>query len=301
MPVMNWDEAIETFVEYLRLEKGMSANSIEAYADDLNKLRQYDELLLQSGPEHLNGQNLQQFSGWLTEMGFVPSSQARIISGIRSFYGFLVLDEKIKENPAEQIESPKIPRKLPDVLSHIEVEAMLEQINRGQAEGERNYSIIETLYSCGLRVSELVNMGISDISFQNEFVKVRGKGNKERLVPIGSKALKHLDIYIHQIRVHQVPKKGYEDIVYLNKRGTGLSRVMIFYIVKDLAKRAGIRKKISPHSLRHSFATAMVEGGADLRAVQQMLGHESITTTEIYTHLDREFLRETLLQFHPRA
>lgn len=301
MPVMNWDEAIETFVEYLRLEKGMSANSIEAYADDLNKLRQYDELLHQSGPEHLNGQNLQQFSGWLTEMGFVPSSQARIISGIRSFYGFLVLDEKIKENPAEQIESPKIPRKLPDVLSHIEVEAMLEQINRGQAEGERNYSIIETLYSCGLRVSELVNMGISDISFQNEFVKVRGKGNKERLVPIGSKALKHLDIYIHQIRVHQVPKKGYEDIVYLNKRGTGLSRVMIFYIVKDLAKRAGIHKKISPHSLRHSFATAMVEGGADLRAVQQMLGHESITTTEIYTHLDREFLRETLLQFHPRA
>lgn len=301
MPVMNWDEAIETFVEYLRLEKGMSANSIEAYADDLNKLRQYDELLHQSGPEHLNGKNLQQFSAWLSEMGFVPSSQARIISGIRSFYGFLVLDEKIKENPAEQIESPKIPRKLPDVLSHLEVEAMLEQINRGQAEGERNYSIIETLYSCGLRVSELVNMGISDISFQNEFVKVRGKGNKERLVPIGSKALKHLDIYIHQIRVHQVPKKGYEDIVYLNKRGTGLSRVMIFYIVKDLAKRAGIRKKISPHSLRHSFATAMVEGGADLRAVQQMLGHESITTTEIYTHLDREFLRETLLQFHPRA
>ncbi len=298
----SWQESARGFLLYLKLERSLSKHSQTAYLADLEKFREHAEMSEpDKGPLELGASTFRSFPIRISELGFLPGSQARIISGVKAFYRYLVLEHDLAADPSEVMEAPKLGRKLPVVLDVSEIDRMLACIDRSKPAGERNYSILETMYSCGLRVSELVGLRISDISFREEFLKVRGKGNKERLIPVGSHALKHLDIYIRQIRVHQPVRKGSEDIVYLNGRGSGLSRVMVFYIIKDLAAKAGIRKKISPHTFRHSFATALVEGGADLRAVQQMLGHESITTTEIYTHLDRDYLRSAVLKYHPRG
>lgn len=279
----------------------MSKNSIEAYTDDLLKLKQYSELFLKSkSPDKYTYKELIKFIEWLSELGISASSQARVISGIKAFYKFLVLENDIPSSPADLIEGPKLARKLPVYLSVEEIDKMMGLIDRSKPEGERNASMLETLYSCGLRVSELVNLKISDLHLNEDYIKVTGKGNKERLVPIGRSGKKMIETYMNQIRNHTTIKKGNEDVLYLNKHGSKLSRVMVFYIIKDLAQRAGIRKKLSPHTFRHSFATHLVEGGADLRAVQEMLGHESITTTEIYTHLDKQYLRENILSYHPR-
>jgi integrase/recombinase XerD len=242
---------------------------------------------------------LQQFLKWITELGMTPTSQARIISGIKSFYKYCLLENIARIDPTTLLEAPKLKRALPDVLSYDEIESIIAQLDLSKPEGGRNKAILETMYSCGLRVSEVVNLKLSQLYLDVGFIRVLGKGDKERLVPIGSSAIKYLTLYIKQIRVHSQPKPGNEDIVFLNNRGSKLSRVMIFLIIKGLVKKAGIHKTVSPHTFRHSFATHLVEGGADLRAVQEMLGHESITTTEIYTHLDREFLRKTLENFHP--
>jgi integrase/recombinase XerD len=276
-------------------------NSIEAYTDDINKLEHYSELHLNKRtPQHIELQDLQAFTRWISEMGFSTASQGRIISGIKTFYKYLVLENELEQSPAELLEAPKITRKLPVFLSTVEIDKMQSVIDRSTAEGERNMALLETLYSCGLRVSELVGLKISDLHLNEDYIKVTGKGNKERLVPIGKSAKKLLKNYIGKVRAHLPVKKKAEDIVFLNRRGGGLGRVMVFYIIKDLAAKAGIKKKLSPHTFRHSFATHLVEGGADLRAVQEMLGHESITTTEIYTHLDRQYLRDNILSFHPR-
>ena len=282
------------------LERSLSGNSVEAYEDDLKKLEAYAALFLEAqAPDKFNAKQLSEFVQWLATIGFSANTQGRVISGLKTFYKFLLLENDIAQSPAELIETPKRTRKLPVFLSVDEIEKMLARIDRSTAEGERNVSIIETLYGCGLRVSELVNLKISDLYLKQEYLRITGKGNKERLVPIGKIARQALERYLHEVRVHQPVKKDAEDIVYLNRRGAKLSRVMVFYIVRDLAAKAGIKKTLGPHSLRHSFATHLVEGGADLRAVQEMLGHESITTTEIYTHLDREYLRDTLQQYHP--
>ena len=250
-------------------------------------------------PQQVTLKDLEQFVKWVAELGMTPSSQARIISGLRSFYKYCLLEQITTTDPTVLLEAPKLKRALPDVLSFEEIENIIAEIDLSKPEGGRNKAILETLYSCGLRVTELVNLKLSCLYLDVGFVRVIGKGDKERLVPIGSDAIKYIKIYRDDIRVHIAIKKGQEDILFLNRRGSKLSRVMIFLILKELAKKAGITKNISPHTFRHSFATHLVEGGADLRAVQEMLGHESITTTEIYTHLDREFLRNTLQQFHP--
>lgn len=297
-----WQSYLKGFSSYLQLERSLAKTSIEAYLHDIEKLIQfleYKELKLQ--PQEITTALLREFIRWVSELGMTATSQARIISGIKAFYKYLIMEDLIQKNPATLLEAPKTSRKLPDVLDTREIDLMLEQIDRSKSEGERNRAMIETMFSCGLRVSETVNLCISDISFKEEFVKVTGKGNKERLVPIGQVALNALENYIRNVRVHIEPASGNNDIVFLNKRGTRLSRVMVFYIMKDLAKKAGIKKSISPHTLRHSFATSLVEAGADLRAVQQMLGHESITTTEIYTHIDRSYLKDLITQFHPRS
>lgn len=297
----DWNSYKIQFKQYLQLERSLSKNSIEAYADDLNKLQQYSESFLKNKlPTSIELSDLQAFVKWISEMHFSPTSQARIISGIKTFYKYLLLENEIKQSPAELLEAPKTARKLPVFFTLEEIDKMLGQIDRSKDTGERNIAILETLYSCGLRVSELVSLKISDLHLNEDYIKVTGKGNKERLVPIGNSAKKLLKNYISKIRSHIPIKKGNEDIVFLNGRGTALSRVMIFYIIKDLADKAGIKKVLSPHSFRHSFATHLVEGGADLRAVQEMLGHESITTTEIYTHLDRQYLRDNILAYHPR-
>jgi integrase/recombinase XerD len=297
----NWNVYYIRFKQYLQLERSLSKNSIEAYADDLKKLENYSELFLANQtPDKFSFRQLQDFIEWVATIGFSATTQARIISGIKTFYKFLLLENDIKQSPAELLETPKITRKLPVYLSVEEIDKMLSCIDRSLAEGERNYSMLETLYSCGLRVSELTTLKITNLHLNDNYVKVVGKGNKERLVPIGKNAAKLIKTYISSTRSQLSPKKSSEDIVYLNRRGAMLSRVMVFYIIKDLAKKAGIHKILSPHSFRHSFATHLVEGGADLRAVQEMLGHESITTTEIYTHLDRQFLRDNILSYHPR-
>jgi integrase/recombinase XerD len=297
----NWHVYYIRFKQYLQLERSLSKNSIEAYADDLKKLENYSELFLANQtPDKFSFRQLQDFIEWVATIGFSATTQARIISGIKTFYKFLLLENDIKQSPAELLETPKIVRKLPVYLSVEEIDKMLSCIDRSLPEGERNYSMLETLYSCGLRVSELTTLKITDLHLNDNYVKVVGKGNKERLVPIGKNAAKLIKNYLSGTRSQLLPKKGSEDIVYLNRRGAMLSRVMVFYIIKDLAKKAGIHKILSPHSFRHSFATHLVEGGADLRAVQEMLGHESITTTEIYTHLDRQFLRDNILSYHPR-
>lgn len=296
-----WPEYYRRFKQYLQLEKSLSHNSIEAYADDLKKLEQYAQLFLNGQtPSKFNYTQLQAFIEWVANLGFSASTQARIVSGIKTFYKFLLLENDLEQNPSELLETPKITRKIPLFLSVNEIDAMLDCIDRSLPEGERNYSMLETLYSCGLRVSELVNLKITDLHLESDYIKITGKGNKERLVPIGKIGKKLIQTYLTKVRVHLPIKKEAEDIVYLNRRGSKLSRVMIFYIIKDLAKKAGVKKTLSPHSFRHSFATHLVEGGADLRAVQEMLGHESITTTEIYTHLDRQFLRDNILSYHPR-
>lgn len=299
---MNWSSYIKGFKAYLKLERSLSGNSVEAYERDIEKLCQFLEVKgITVSPENITLETLREFLRWVTELGMMPTSQARMISGIKAFYKYLLMEDLIRKNPAELLEAPKTARKLPDTLNIAEIDAMLATIDRSKPEGMRNRAIIETMFSCGLRVSETVTLKLSDISYDEEFVKVIGKGNKERLVPIGSVALKAIRLYVDTVRVHIDIKPGNNDIVFLNSRGTKLSRVMIFYIIKKLAVEAGIRKTISPHTLRHSFATALVEAGADLRAVQQMLGHESITTTEIYTHIDREYLRDVITQFHPRS
>ena len=296
-----WTGYYIRFKQYLQLERSLSINSIEAYADDLKKLENYSELF--SGyqtPDKFSYKQLQQFIEWFAKIGFSAASQARVISGIKTFYKFLILENDIQQNPAELLETPKLTRKIPIFLNVEEIDQLLSLIDRSNNEGERNMSMLETLYSCGLRVSELVNLKITDLHLNSDYVKITGKGNKERLVPIGKIAKKLILNYLTTIRVKYPVKKEFVDILFLNRRGGKLSRVMVFYIIKDLAEKAGIKKTLSPHSFRHSFATHLVEGGADLRAVQEMLGHESITTTEIYTHLDRQFLRDNILSYHPR-
>lgn len=289
------------FKQYLQLERSLSDNSIEAYQDDLQKLENYSDLFLNhQSPESFTYKQLQGFVEWLAELGFSASTQARVISGLKTFYKFMLLENNLKQSPAELLETPKLKRKLPEFLSVEEIDKMVEGIDRSFADGERNVCIIETLFSCGLRVSELVNLKITDLHLENDYIKVTGKGNKERLVPIGKTAKLLLKSYLTSVRIHFPVQKDSEDIVFLNRRGGKLSRVMVFYIIKQAAANVGIKKVMSPHTFRHSFATHLVNGGADLRAVQEMLGHESITTTEIYTHLDRQFLRDNILSFHPR-
>jgi integrase/recombinase XerD len=296
-----WSPYYIRFKQFLQLERSLSKNSIEAYLDDLKKLDHYSEYFLaHQKPDQFSYKQLEEFIEWIAKMGFSAATQARVVSGIKTFFKFLVLENDIKKNPSELLQTPKLKRKLPVFLSVEEIDAMLACIDRSSIDGERNYSMIETLYSCGLRVTELVELKISQLHLDNDYIQVTGKGNKERLIPIGMVAKKLIKSYLNNIRVQMPVQKKFEDIVYLNRRGAKLSRVMIFYIVKDLAEKAGIKKVLSPHSFRHSFATHLVEGGADLRAVQEMLGHESITTTEIYTHLDRQFLRDNILSYHPR-
>ncbi|ULQ56889.1 site-specific tyrosine recombinase XerD [Flavihumibacter rivuli] len=295
-----WASYKKGFKAWLQLEKSLSDNSVEAYLRDLDKLTQFLEMKQWvMPPGQLELSHLQEFIRWVAEIGMTATSQARILSGLRSFYKYCQIEQVSQNDPTLLLDSPKLKRALPDVLSFEEIEQVIGAIDRSKAEGERNKAILETMYSCGLRVSEVVGLKISCLYLDMGFIRVIGKGDKERLVPIGSNAIKQLRLYLGTIRNHYPPVKGNEDIVFLNRRGGQLSRVMIFLLIKDLAKKAGINKSISPHTFRHSFATHLVEGGADLRAVQEMLGHESITTTEIYTHLDREYLRSTLHQFHP--
>lgn len=295
-----WEPYKKGFKAYLQLERSLSGNSINAYLNDLEKLTTYLQVKGHlKTPSELKLNDLQKFVQWVAELGITPTSQARIISGIRTFYKYCLLEDISTVDPTTLLEAPKLKRALPDVLSFEEIENIIAQIDLSTPEGTRNKAILETLYSCGLRVSEVVNLKLSQLYFDVGFIRVFGKGNKERLVPIGSSAVKYITIYRTSVRSHQTIQTGEDDILFLNRRGKRLTRVMIFLIIKDLVKKAGIKKNISPHTFRHSFATHLVEGGADLRAVQEMLGHESITTTEIYTHLDREFLRKTLEQFHP--
>lgn len=299
---MDWRSTIKGFQAYLKLERSLSDNSIEAYSRDIEKLYQFsDSQPVKLYPETITLSNLRQFIVWVNELGMIPSSQARILSGIKSFYKYLLMEDLIKSDPSELLESPKIQRKLPDTLSYEDINKMIDAIDVSRPEGGRNKAILEVLYGCGLRVSELTELKLSNLYLDIEFIKVTGKGSKERLVPIGGSAVKALKIWIENIRVHIQVKKGEEDLVFLNRRGSRLSRVYIFMVIKQLAELIGINKTISPHTFRHSFATHLVEGGADLRAVQEMLGHESITTTEIYTHLDREYLKGTIIQYHPRS
>lgn len=295
-----WEPYKKGFRAFLQLEKSLSDNSVEAYGRDLEKLTQFLQLSgIEKNPAAIELTDLQQFIKWVAELGMTATSQARIISGIRAFYKYCSLEQIVTNDPTVLLEAPKLKRALPDVLGFEEIENIIGQIDLSKPEGGRNKAILETMYSCGLRVSEVVNLKISQLYLDVGFIRVVGKGDKERLVPIGSSASKYITIYRNDIRIHMPIKKGQEDILFLNRRGSKLTRVMIFLMLKDLVKKAGITKNISPHTFRHSFATHLVEGGADLRAVQEMLGHESITTTEIYTHLDRDFLRDTLQRFHP--
>lgn len=295
-----WESYKNGFKAWLQLEKSLADNSVAAYLRDIEKLTQF---LLQENkakpPAEVTLKELQSFLRFVAELGMTATSQARIISGIKSFYKYCLLENICTTDPTTLLEAPKLKRSLPDVLSFDDIEHIINQVDRSKPEGERNKAILETMYSCGLRVSEAVNLKISQLYLDVGFIRVLGKGDKERLVPIGNAAIKQINIYKNNVRVHLPVQKGNEDILFLNKRGSKLSRVMIFYIIKELVLKAGIKKTVSPHTFRHSFATHLVEGGADLRAVQEMLGHASITTTEIYTHLDREFLRKTLEQFHP--
>ena len=295
-----WEGYKKGYKAFLQLEKSLSDNSVEAYLHDIEKLTTWMQASNQlSTPQQLELKDLENFIQWISELGMTAGSQARIISGLRSFFKYCLQEQIITINPATLLESPKLKRSLPDVLSFEEITNLINRIDLSKPEGGRNKAILETLYSCGLRVTEAVNLRISCLHLDVGFIKVIGKGDKERLVPIGTDAIKYINIYRNNIRVHLTVKPGNEDILFLNRRGGKLSRVMIFLIIKELARLADIKKTISPHTFRHSFATHLVEGGADLRAVQEMLGHESITTTEIYTHLDREYLRSTLQQFHP--
>lgn len=299
---MDWNSAIKGFEAYLKLERSLSENSVMAYMRDVSKLAEYETSKTKSrSPLVLSYDDLQEFLGFLHELGLGERSQARILSGIKAFYKYLLVEDMIMEDPSELIEGPKLSRKIPEVLSYDEIQAMLDSVDLSNPQGTRNRAMLETLYACGLRASELINLKLNGLYKELGFIRVIGKNDKERLVPIGASALKHIKLYLDHVRKLQSVKPGEENIVFLNRRGSRLSRVMLFNIVKKAAREAGIKKRVSPHTFRHSFATHLVEGGANLRAVQDMLGHESITTTEIYTHLDREFLRETLMTFHPRA
>lgn len=299
---MKWSAEIKGFKSYLKLERGLSSVSVEAYISDVNKLGQFFEM---NKPDillkEIELKNLLDFLTWLMEIGISARSQARIISGVKSFFKYLLLEDIIRKDPTELLESPKLSRKLPTVLSFEEINAMIGEIDLSKESGQRDKAMLETLYGSGLRVSELINLKLSHFMPEQGFIRVIGKGNKERIVPIGGVAKKQIDIYLKHYRNKLDVKKSAEDIIFLNNRGNGLSRISVFKIIKDLCSKAGINKNVSPHTFRHSFATHLVEGGADLRAVQEMLGHESIITTEIYTHLDREYLRDVITQFHPRS
>jgi integrase/recombinase XerD len=297
-----WQSYIKHFKNYLRLERSFSDHSVQAYVRDVEKLAEYLELeQINISPVDVKEEHLLAFLKYIAELGLAAHSQARMLSGIKSFYKYLLLENEIREDPTELIESPRLPRKLPDVLSYEEIEQMLSAIDHSTPEGTRNRAIIEVLYSCGLRVSELTGLQLTHCYFDIGFVRVLGKGDKVRLVPIGKEAIKYTELYLEHVRREMQADKDSEDIVFLNRRGKQLTRVMIFLIIKDTAEKAGISKTVSPHTFRHSFATHLIEGGASLRAVQEMLGHESITTTEIYTHLDRDYLRQVITEFHPRA
>ncbi len=299
---MQWESYIRGYRQYLQLERSLSPNSVEAYIHDISTFVNYLDINgIDINPGHVELRHLQEFVREVVELGLSASTQSRMISGIKSFFKYLLLEEAIIGNPSELLETPRTAKKLPDTLSIEEIDEIIGAIDMSKETGERNRAILETLYGCGLRVSELVELKISDIFFNDGFIKVTGKGNKERLVPFGSVARKHIVLYMDHARNHLEIRKGHEDFLFLNRRGSKMSRVMIFYIIRELAEKAGIRKQISPHTFRHSFATHLVEGGADLRAVQEMLGHASITTTEIYTHLDRNFLRSNIIDYHPRS
>lgn len=299
---MNWDIYTKQFKDYLRLERSLSSNSVEAYIRDVVKLKEFlDFSNNEKSPLQISLDELEEFMGFLHDMQLAPHSQARIVSGIKAFFKFMMLEDYITEDPSQLLESPKLGRKLPDTLSVDEIDQLFGAIDMSTPEGARNRAMLETMYSSGLRVTELVELRISNVFKANGFLKILGKGNKERLVPIGSSALKYMNIYLDEIRVHVTVKEGNENFVFLNRRGAKLTRVMIFTIIKNLATAIGMQKTISPHTFRHSFATHLIEGGADLRAVQDMLGHESITTTEIYTHLDRDYLKQIMNEFHPRS
>jgi len=299
---MNWDTLSKQFANYLKLERSLSENSVQAYVRDVAKLKQFLEISnLEVTPQKVTTEMIQNFLIHIGDLGLSAYSQSRMLSGIKSFYAFLEYEEITESNPTELIDAPKLGRKLPEVLNVSEIEKLLEAIDHSTPEGQRNRAMLEVLYSSGLRVSELIQLRLNHIYFDIGFLRVLGKGNKERLVPIGKSALKYLEIYVRDIRPHIQVVKGFENFTFLNRRGKSLSRVMVFTIIKRLVPKAGIEKTVSPHTFRHSFATHLVEGGADLRAVQEMLGHESITTTEIYTHLDREYLKQIIEEFHPRS
>ena len=299
---MDWQQAITGFKTYLRLERSLSANTVDAYLHDVAKLTQYlDSHKINKSPVDIATDDLKGFIVWVNLLGMLPPTQARVLSGLKAFFRFLLMDDQISSDPSSLIESPRLSRKLPDTLSLIEINKLIAAIDLSKTEGSRNKAMLEVLYGCGLRVSELCKLRLSNLFLDVDFIKITGKGNKERLVPIGTVAIKFLNLYVKESRIHLRIKPGNEDYVFLNNRGNPLSRVMVFLIVKKLAEEIGLNKSISPHTFRHSFATHLVEGGADLRAVQEMLGHENITTTEIYTHLDRDYLRETIIQYHPRS
>ena len=298
---MAWQAVIKEYEGFLKLEKGLSSNSIEAYLSDIGKLEQFLELVqIEATPEELDRELLGNFLSWITEIGLSARSQARILSGIKAFYRYLLLEDRIEKDPTALLEGPRLGSKLPEVLTVAEIDLMLERIDLSKPQGRRNKAMLETLYSCGLRVTELVELQISGIFRAEGFIRIIGKGDKERLVPFSPRALKEIDLYLPDRNSLSI-QAGNEDVLFLNRRGKMLTRNMVFTIIKELAKSAGIQKTVSPHTFRHSFATHLVEGGADLRAVQEMLGHESITTTEIYTHLDSAYLREAIISFHPRS
>ena len=298
---MDWQTLIKAYEGFLKLEKGLSSNSIEAYLSDIGKLEQFLVLSqMEAGPEELDREQLGKFLAWISEMGLSARSQARVLSGIKAFYRYLLLEDLIEKDPTALLEGPRLGSKLPEVLSVVEIDRMLELIDLSSPQGRRNRAMLETLYSCGLRVTELVELQISGIFRAEGFIRVIGKGDKERLVPVSPRAFREIDLYLPDRNTLSI-QAGNEDILFLNRRGKMLTRNMVFTIIKELAKSAGIQKTVSPHTFRHSFATHLVEGGADLRAVQEMLGHESITTTEIYTHLDSAYLREAIISFHPRS
>lgn len=299
--MLNWEFTIKEFINFLKLERSLSNNSIEAYRNDINKFIQYLEAKkLSLLPHQIETDHLQNFIHWINELGISPRSQSRVISGIKAFFRYLLIENYIQKDPTELIEAPKIGRELPKVLSVGEINQLIEAIDLSQAEGQRNKAIVETLYSCGLRVSELIHLKLSNLYFNEGFIRIIGKGNKERLIPISNKAMKEINYYLEDRNKLNINPE-HEDILFLNRRGKQLTRVMVFTIIKRLAEKTDLNKDISPHTLRHSFATHLIEGGADLRAIQEMLGHESIITTEIYTHLDRKYLRETIIEHHPRS
>ena len=297
---MSWESSVLGFKSYLQVERSLSVNSVDAYIRDVKKLETFAKKK-KICELNINKSDLSDFVANISKEGISARSQSRIISGIKAFYKYLIMEDYIKANPTELLESPRIGMKLPDTLSIEEIDKLIAAIDLSTEQGERNRAMLEILYSCGLRVTELITLKLSNVSFVEGFIKVIGKGNKERLAPIGKTALKYLNIYITEVRNHQNIQKGYKDIIFLNRRGKQLTRVMIFTIIKQLAERINLKKKISPHTFRHSFATHLIQGGANLRAVQEMLGHESIITTEIYTHLDKEYLKEAIIAFHPRA